>query len=266
MQTYGILAHPTEHSLSPLIHNTAFKALEIEAEYLTFDILPENLESFMQRVREEKIAGLSVSIPHKISVMKYLDEVEEKAQKVGAVNTVFWKGNRLCGTNTDVDGAIQALEEKTTLENKKVAIFGAGGAARAIAFGLKAKNAQLTILNRNLDQSQKLACPLKAVYGMPVSYKRNYYDIVINTTPLGMTPNVNESILKAEDLHTGQIIFDIVYNPLNTKLIQEARKSGCITITGERMFLLQAVKQFEIWTREKAPLNIMKKALLEKLK
>lgn len=266
MQTYGILAHPTGHSLSPLIHNAAFKELAIEAEYVVFDIKPEDLESFVQFVRDENIEGLSVSIPHKIEVMKYLDEVDEKAQKIGAVNTVFWKNDKLCGTNTDVDGAMMALEEKTDLKDKKVCLFGSGGAARAIAYGLKEKGAQITIIGTNLDKAKSLACPLHCIYGIKASYKVNTYDIVINATPVGMSPNIDKSILNAEDLHKGQVVFDIVYNPLNTKLIQEGQKAGCINIKGERMFLLQAVKQFEIWTEKEAPIRVMEEVLLEKLK
>lgn len=266
MQTYGILAHPTGHSLSPLIHNAAFEELKIDAQYVTFDILPENLEEFIKKVRTEKIAGLSVSIPHKVEIIKHLDGLEEEAKAIGAVNTVFWKGTQLWGTNTDAYGAITALEEQTQLKDKEVVIFGAGGAARAIAHGLKQKGARLTIYSRKLQEAQKLACPYQATYGMPISYQKNRFDIVINTTPLGMSPNTNETILTANDLSIHQVIFDIVYNPLNTKFIQEAQRAGCKTITGDRMFLLQAIKQFEIWTGEKAPKIYMEKVLVQKLK
>lgn len=266
MQIYGILAHPTAHSLSPLIHNVAFQELGVDAQYTTFDIKPENLEEFLQRVRTEKIAGLSVSIPHKVEIIKYLDGIEEEAKAIGAVNTVFWKGNQLWGANTDVTGAIEALEEKTELKGKRVVIFGSGGAARAITYGLKQKKAHLTIYARKLKDAQKLACPYQATYGIPLSYQKTNFDIVINTTPIGMYPHINESILEAKDFNPQQIVFDIVYNPLNTKFIQEARKRGCQTITGDRMFLLQAMKQFEIWIGQKAPQANMRKTLLEKLK
>lgn len=265
MQTYGILAHPVEHSLSPTIHNAGFQSLGIDSEYVKFDVKPEGLKDFMQRVRDEKIAGLSVSMPHKMEIMQYLDHIEPAAKDMEAVNGVFWKDGKLCGTNTDYYGAIRALKEAVDLDGKKIVIFGAGGAAHAVAYGLKDKNVKLTVLDQTMQQSQALACHYKAEYGISASHSVEKYDIIINTTPLGMYPNVDTSILEAKDLSPNQVIYDIVYNPLNTKLIQEAKKAGCKTVTGEKMFLYQGIKQFEIWTEEKAPIEIMHKALMDKL-
>ncbi len=265
MDIYGILAHPVEHSQSPTIHNAGFQALGIDAEYVKFDIEEDGLMDFMQRVRNEKIKGMSVSMPHKINIIQYLDYVEPAAKAMEAVNCVYWKDEKLCGTNTDYYGAIRALEEATDLEGKKIVIFGAGGAAHAIAYGLKDKNVEMTILDRTMTKSKELASQYKTDCGIAEGHSVEKYDIIINTTPLGMYPDTETTILKAEDLAPHQIIYDIVYNPLNTKFIQEARKAGCKVITGERMFLYQGIKQIEIWTGEEAPLGEMEKALMEKL-
>ena len=265
MQTYGILAHPVEHSLSPTIHNAGFQALGINAEYVKFDVKQDGLKDFMQRVRDEKIAGLSISMPHKMEIMQYLDYINPAAESMKAVNCVYWEDGKLCGTNTDYYGAIRALVEKTDLKGKDIVIFGAGGAAHAIAYGLKEKKITMTILDRTMQKSQELACQYKTEYGLTSSHSISKYDIIINTTPLGMFPNTEGTILEAKDLSSNQLVYDIVYNPLNTKLIQEARKAGCRVITGERMFLYQAVKQFELWTDKEAPVEVMQKALMEKL-
>ena len=265
MQTYGILAHPVEHSQSPTIHNAGFEKLGIDAEYVKFDIKKDELKDFMQRVRDEKIAGLSVSMPHKIEIMQYLDYIEPAAKNMEAVNCVYWKNDKLCGTNTDYYGSIRALEEKTDLKGKKIVIFGAGGASHAIAYGLKEKGGIFTILDKTLQKSQELACKFKSEYGMSSAHSITKYDIIINATPLGMYPNTDTSILEAKDLASHQIVYDIVYNPLNTKLIQEAQKVGCQVVTGEKMFLYQGVKQFEIWTGKEAPVEAMEKALMDKL-
>ena len=265
MQTYGILAHPVGHSLSPLIHNAGFESLKIDAQYTSFDIEPSNLEQFMDKVRQEKIAGLSVSIPHKISIIPYLDEISPETRNIGAVNTVYWKNEKLCGTNTDVFGAIAALEEKINLEEKRVALFGAGGAAHAIAYGLVQKKAKTTILALTFEESKNLGEKFNIDYDISTNYQKENFDIIINATPIGMSPKVENSILKPENLNPNQIVFDIVYNPLQTTLIQNAQKIGCKTITGNKMFLLQANKQFEIWTQQKAPTKIMEEVLLRKL-
>ncbi len=265
MQTYGILAHPVEHSQSPTIHNAGFQALGIDAEYVKFDIKANELKAFMRKIRDEKITGLSVSMPHKINIIQHLDKITPAAQEMQAVNCVYWENEKLCGTNTDYYGAIRALVEKTDLNNKKIVIFGAGGAAHAIAYGLKEKKVTMTILDRTMQKSQTLACQYKTEYGIASAHPVDKYDIIINTTPLGMYPDTDSTILKAKDLKPNQIVYDIVYNPLNTKLIQEARKAGCKVITGERMFLYQGVKQFEIWTDEIAPLEAMENALMQEL-
>lgn len=265
MKTYGILAHPVEHSQSPTIHNAGFQTLEIDSEYVKFDIHANELKTFMQRVRDQKIAGLSVSMPHKIEIMQYLDYIEPVAKTMQAVNCVYWKKDKLCGTNTDYYGAIRALEEKVDLDKKKIVIFGAGGASHAIVYGLKNKNVTLTILDRTIEKAQSLACQYKTEYAIASTHSITKYDIIINTTPLGMYPDTDSSVLEAKDLAPTQIVYDIVYNPLNTKLIQEARKAGCQTITGEKMFLYQGIKQFEIWTNQKAPIEAMHKALMQKL-
>jgi shikimate dehydrogenase len=258
----AILGNPIEHTLSPLIHNAAFDHLHLNYVFLAFKV--EHLKEAVHGIRALDIKGVSVTIPHKVAIIDYLDEVEEIAGKIGAVNTVVNRGGRLIGYNTDWSGAIRPLEAQVDLKGRKALVLGAGGAARAIAFGLKEKGADFTILNRTVHKAEMLASELGVNYGSLEDSASVPFDTVINTTSLGMYPNVKDTPVK-KALLKGVLVFDMVYNPLKTRLIRDAEENGCATIMGLEMFINQAAMQFELWTGEKAPLDLMKKVVVEAL-
>jgi len=258
----AIIGNPIEHSLSPLIHNAAFEHLKLNYVFLAFEV--EHLREAVSGIRALNLKGVSVTIPHKVEVMDYLDDIEEVARRIGAVNTILNQEGRLLGYNTDWSGAIKALEGKVELKNKKTILLGAGGAARAIAFGLKEKGADLTILNRTVKKAEVLASELNCQWGGLELVESFKPDILINTTSLGMYPRVDDLPVKKEFLKD-MLVFDIVYNPLKTHLIRKAEQNGCATIPGVEMFINQAALQFELWTGKKAPLGLMKKVVVEKL-
>ena len=258
----GILGDPIEHSLSPRIHNAAFKQLNVNCVFLAFKV--ENLKEAVKGIRALGLKGVSVTIPHKVEIMEYLDDVEEVAGKIGAVNTVVNREGRLTGYNTDCGGAIKALEEKMELKDKKTILLGAGGSARAIAFGLKEKGAEITILNRTVKKAEMLASELGCQYGGLELVETLKPDILVNTTSLGMHPHVDDMPVRKEILKD-MLVFDIVYNPLKTRLIREAEQNGCETILGQEMFINQAALQFKLWTEKDAPVELMRKVVLEEL-
>jgi shikimate dehydrogenase len=258
----AVIGNPIEHSLSPLIHNAAFEQLKLNYVFLAFKV--EQLKEAVVGMRSLNLKGVSVTIPHKIDVMDYLDDIEEVARKIGAVNTILNQEGRLLGYNTDCSGAIIALEEKIELKDKKTILLGAGGSARAIAFGLKGKGADLTILNRTVKKAEMLALELNCQHGGLELLESLQPDILINTTSLGMYPKMDDTPVK-KDFLKNMLVFDIVYNPLKTRLIKEAEQNGCTTIMGLEMFVNQAALQFELWTGKKAPKDLMRKVVVEKL-
>lgn len=235
---YGVIGYPVGQSGSPAIHNAWFRERGIDARYEKFSIKPEDLGDFMSKFRRE-MSGASVTIPHKITIMKYLDEIDETARAIGAVNTIINRDGRLTGYNFDVDGAMRALEEVTEIKDKKVILLGTGGAARALAFGLTRSGAALRQLSRG-DLPRIAAI-----------FEEENTDIVINATPVGMEggPEPNTSLVPPDLLKPHMIVFDIVYKPPKTKLLQDAEKAGCRVVTGHKMLLYQAEKQFELWTK-----------------
>ena len=267
---YGVLGHPVSHSMSPKIFNAAFKKANIKAEYDFFDVEPENLETFIEELSKNNIKGLSVTIPHKVSVMKFLDNISEKAAKIGAVNTVINDGGILKGENFDVDGAMEALEEKTKIKKRKIVVLGAGGAARAIINGLSENKCEVLILSRNEDLEE--ATKLAEEYNSKIDILDKFHqyseetEILINATPVGMSPKIKETPINTKSLHKDTLVFDIVYNPQCTQLLKDAMEVGCDIQTGDKMFIHQAAKQFEFWTGEKAPLKVMEKILKKELK
>jgi shikimate dehydrogenase len=202
--------------------------------------------------------GASITIPHKESVMACLDEVEDTARLIRAVNTIVNANGRLQGYNTDFSGAIRALKDKTPLTGRAVAILGAGGAARAVAFGILAEGGRVTIFNRAAERGKKLADELKAEFRLLSEFKADPYEIMVNTTPVGMTPRADDTPIPVEKLRPGLVVMDIVYNPLKTRLLREAACAGCTTIDGLSMFVHQGARQFELWTGMKAPVDIMR--------
>lgn len=270
----GLIGHPVEHSFSPPMHNAAFKNLGMDYAYVPFDVSPDNLNEAVKGASVLNIKGFNVTIPHKIEVMKYLNELDEVAELIGAVNTIDFKN--LKGYNTDGIGAIKAIEEVTTVKNKNVIVAGAGGASRAISFYLAKYGVEsLTILNRNQSRAEKLAGDvfdsnlIDNVKSDSVSNINSYLDdadILIDTTPLGMDPHIDdEPVACADNMHEDLVVFDAVYNPNETVLIKEAIKAGAKPVYGIKMLLYQGAESFEIWTGKKAPVDVMEKTLKKTL-
>jgi len=257
-ELYGIIGNPIRHSLSPMIHNGAFKRLGWNAVYLTFEI--KNLEEALRGIRGLGVRGVSVTHPFKTNVIPFLDKVEGLAKKIGAVNTIVNREGRLIGYNTDCDGALEALEEKMDLRKKRVVLLGAGGAARAIGFGLKERNCQMIMANRSRDRGEALSRELKCHF-IPMSSLVKMkageleVDVVINTTSLGMVPRERETPFSKKLLRKGMMVMDIVYEPLQTKLLREAKEKGCLTINGLEMLVRQGAAQFMIWTGKRPDLK-----------
>ncbi len=270
----GLIGHPVEHSFSPPMHNAAFNELGMDYAYVAFDVDPVNLKSAIEGAKSLNIKGFNVTIPHKIDVMQFLDEIDEVASLIGAVNTIDFKN--LKGYNTDGIGAVRAIEEVTSIKNKNVVVAGAGGASRAISFYLAKYGADsITILNRNVDRAISLAGDvldsglIAEVNSDSISEINSYLvnaDILVDTTPMGMHPHVDdEPIARAENMYEDLVVFDAVYNPNETVLIKEAIKAGAKPVYGIKMLLYQGAESFKIWTGRDAPVDVMEKALKETL-
>jgi len=272
-QLCGLLGNPVEHSLSPAVHNAAFEKLGLNFVYLAFRV--EDLPGAVKGLRAlGNLRGFSVTIPHKVAIIPLLDEVEQTAKNIGAVNTIVIENGRLIGSNTDASGALRALADAgVALRGEKVLMLGSGGAARAIAFALAAGTgiAKLTLLGIDEKERAGLAKDLKARTSLQLAegtitdeaMRRAIEEstVLLHCTPLGMHPNVRESCVPASLLKPHLAVMDIVYNPLDTKLLMDARSAGCKTIRGVEMFLNQAVGQFELWTKQKAPADVMRQVL-----
>jgi shikimate dehydrogenase len=272
-QLCGLLGNPVEHSLSPAIHNAAFEKLGLNYVYLAFRV--EDLPGAVKGLRSlGNLRGFSVTIPHKVAIIPLLDEVEQTARNIGAVNTIVIENGRLIGSNTDASGALRALTEAATaLRGEKVVLLGSGGAARAIAFALAAGTgiAKLTLLGIDEKERTGLVKDLKTRTSLQLAdgtitddaLRRAIEEskVLLHCTPLGMHPNVRESSVPASLLKPHLTVMDIVYNPLDTKLLTDAKAAGCRTIRGIEMFLNQAVGQFELWTKQKAPVDVMRAVL-----
>ena len=260
---YALLGYPVSHSLSPVMHNRAFEFTGYNGVYLAFGV--KNIKNALLSVRTLGIKGASITIPHKIEAMEYLDELDDIAHKIGAVNTIINNGGSLKGYNSDGLGAVKALSEKTAIKGKNIVLIGAGGAARAIGFCIKKEGGRITVINRSTDKGKRLAGDLSADYRPLNDIGKMNCDILINTTPVGMTSNTDEMPIEKSYLEKGMVVMDIVYNPLKTRLLSEAEKTGCVTIDGVSMFVYQGAFQFELWTGIKAPVDVMKKAVLDAL-
>jgi len=260
---YAVVGWPVGHSLSPIMHNAAFAAAGINAVYLAFPV--RNIAGCMAGVRALAIRGLSVTIPHKSAVIPHLDALDEWATEIGAVNTVVNRDGRLIGYNTDAAGALKALEERISLAGRRCVILGAGGAARAIAFAVRDKVAALTVANRSPGRGRALAQSLGCSFISLDELKGVQADLLIQTTPVGMAPGDRACPVPEQILKEGMAVMDIIYNPLETKLLAMARSRGCVTITGLSMFIHQGGEQFRLWTGGEPPIPAMTRAVLEVL-
>jgi shikimate dehydrogenase len=273
----AVIGNPVAHSLSPALHNAAFNALGLDFVYVAFRV--EDLKNALAGMRAlENFRGLSVTIPHKLEVIDYLDEVAEIDRAIGSVNTVISENGRLYGCGTDGPGALKALHDAgVPLAGANILMLGAGGAARAIAFTLArcATPDRLVILDINRQLLDGLTTDLRASTGTTVeggaldpamiAARVAAADLIINCTPVGMHPHEERTLVPAELFRQGQSVFDIVYNPLETRLLRDARSRGCSVVSGVEMFINQAVLQFEKFTGTAAPQEIMRRVVLERL-
>lgn len=263
-QVYGVIGNPVRHSLSPIIHNGVFRRLGIKAVYLAFEV--NDLKKAIDGVRGLGILGLSVTIPFKTAIIPFLDELDELAKEIQAVNTLQNKGGKIVGFNTDWLGAIQALKEKNNLRGRKVFLLGAGGAARAIAYGLKKEGCEIFIFNRSPEKGEKLAKEVGGTYLNKIPGRPEFTpDLLINATSVGMAPDEDQSPFPSELLQEGMVVMDIVYHPWETKLLREAKLRGCGTIDGLEMLARQAAAQTEIWTGFKPDIAPIKEDLQKAL-
>lgn len=260
---YGLLGCPVGHSLSPTMQNAAFRASGLNAAYLAFET--RDIGGCLRGMRALGIRGMSVTIPHKSAVIPLLDELDDLASRIGAVNTIVNDDGRLIGYNTDGIGALKAIEAKSDLNPEVCLIIGAGGAARAIGFILKERGVNVAVANRSHERGRALAASLSCPFVPLDELKGMSPDLLIQTTPIGMAPKVGECIVPESILKEGMVVMDIVYNPLKTKLLTIAGGRGCVTISGLDMFVNQGAEQFKLWTGLDAPVDVMSRAAKEAL-
>lgn len=272
-QFCGVIGNPVEHSLSPAIHNAAFQKLGLNFVYLAWRV--ETIKDAVKGLRAlGNFRGASVTIPHKVAVLPFLDDVETTARHIGAINTIVAEHGKLTGYNTDATGALQAFRESgATLKGRQVLILGSGGAARAIAFALATEGsiARLDLLGiddrerlaltRDLESKTAIAVHEARLDEVAIEKTLQNSQVLIQCTPVGMFPNVLDSCVPAALLHPELTVMDIVYNPKETQLLKDARAKGCRTIAGLQMFLHQAAAQFERWTAKPAPTDVMRVVL-----
>jgi len=261
-RVYGVAGDPVAHSLSPAIMNAALRRETVNGVYLALHA--KTLKDLLACVRDIPIHGLSVTMPYKESILSHLDNTDSHTTKIGACNTVVRaQDGKLYGFNTDAAGVVRPLQQRMELENAKILVLGAGGAARAAVFGLKERGAEVYILNRTPGPAQKLARSARARLMKKADLKKLTFDVIINATPVGMG-NTKESPLKEDEIRA-KYVFDMVYDPAETRLLKMAKAAGAQVIPGIEMFVHQAARQFEIWTGKPAPLDEMLNVVLKTL-
>jgi shikimate dehydrogenase len=280
---FGIVAHPVHHSLSPIMHNAAFAKLELLHHYHAFDVRSMHLKAAIEAMKTLRVSGLNVSIPHKVEVMQYLDEIDTEAQAIGAVNTILLQEDgRLKGYNTDGAGYVQSLLAETQIElaQSKTLLLGAGGAAKGIAvYLIKQGCTEITIANRTRNKAEQLVIQLEeymsdqgivgrvaCIEWEKASHNSDAFNLIVNTTPIGMWPNIEQTPIYFDHLGTNTIVSDIVYNPLNTLFLTKAEQKGANIHQGLGMFIYQGALAFEYFTGEKAPIECMREVVLKRLK
>jgi shikimate dehydrogenase len=261
---FGILGRPVAHSLSPAMHNAACRHLGVNAVYVAFPVT--DLAQAVSGLRGLGIGGVSVTIPFKEEIIPLIDELNTQAARIGAVNTVVNRDGWLTGYNTDWLGAVTALTAKISLKGRHVLILGAGGASRAIAFGVFHKGGQVTLTDLDAARAAALARDLGAAAISPEALDRCPATILVNATPVGMTPDLDGIPIAPDLLGRFQVVMDIVYQPLATRLLQEAAARGAATIDGLQMLIHQATAQFELFTGLDAPAEVMAQAAYEAIR
>lgn len=262
-KVFGVIADPVRHSISPAVHNRGFQSKRMDAVYLPFLVAPNLVRDFMASCDKLSICGFSVTIPHKQRIIRYLDTVDPLARRIGAVNTVWKKAGKWRGTNTDIYGVVGPLSQKLKLPKANVLVAGTGGAARGAAFALADAGAHVSITGRSVENVKALARATGALAVSTDDVASSHYDAIVHATPLGMHPHEDGCFFEGEI--PADIVFDMVYNPARTLLLQRAEEQGREIIPGLEMFVEQAARQFEIFTGEPAPRPAMEKAATEAL-
>jgi shikimate dehydrogenase len=257
---FGILGRPVAHSLSPAMHNAAFHSLGLNAVYVPFAV--QNLDQAVQGLRGLNLGGVSVTIPFKEEIIPLLDEVDDRALRIGAVNTVVNREGRLWGTNTDWEGALAALQDQTGLAGQHVLVLGAGGAGRAIVYAVRQAGGEVAVADVDETRAKTLAQEFGASFLPLIEAAQGPATILINASPVGMTPQEDTIPLPPDNLKHFQVVMDIVYKPIQTRLLREAAAQGSRTIDGLQMLVYQGARQFELFTGRPAPVEIMRQAAL----
>ena len=272
-----IIGNPIEHSMSVIMHNATIQKIGLDYRYVAFNVFPKDLSNAINGLKSLNIKGANVTIPHKISVMKYLDKIEPTAKMIGAINTIKNEDGKLIGRNTDGEGFLNSIKESGyNLKNKNIVLFGAGGAARACAFFLAKEINKITIINRSNTAMNDLISNLNLNYDISIegiNLSKNEEiknviadsDMLVNTTPVGMYPNANESPVKQLWLHPNLFVIDIIYSPIQTKLLLDASSIGCKVLSGVDMLINQGIIAFEWWTGFSPDKKLMKQVVLDEL-
>jgi shikimate dehydrogenase len=272
----AVIGDPIEHSLSPVIQNAAFGALNIDFVYTAFRVKSSDVANALAGIRALGVLGLNVTMPHKEAVIAHLDWIDETAKCLNSVNTIHHKDGKLLGYSTDGIGAFRALKENgANPQGKRVLMFGSGGAARAIAYALIQETDELVVLNRTVSEAKKLSETLKRKFNKKISVgplspeiikeKISETDILLNTTSVGMKPNMHQSLVAPNNLKNDLAVMDIVYNPCETQLFKDAKAAGAKVISGVEMLIYQGATAFEIWTGQQAPVQVMRRVALEQI-
>jgi shikimate dehydrogenase len=274
----ALLGLPARHSMGPAIHNAAFEHLGLPYVYVAHDVTPESLPAAMAGARALGYRGLSVTMPHKVAALALVDEVDPVARAIGCINTVAFGDGRLVGYNFDGQGALRALTRSgVTTEGRRVLVLGSGGAARAVAMtiALCGKPAEVSILGVVEDELAALGRDIHARAGVPtgtapldefsLGRALEHADVILHCTPVGMTPNVDASLVPARLLRADLAVLEAVYNPRRTRLLKDAAAAGCMVVEGTEMFLGQAMAQFELWTQRPAPCDVMRAVIDSRL-
>ncbi len=264
----GLIGYPVSHSLSPKIQNAALKACGLEGDYSLFPIAPDDMQALkdlLDQVRSGEITGLNVTIPHKQNVIQFMDDLTPTAKMIGAVSVIYLRENKLIGDNADAHGFLSDLKKHIGNQELGIArsalVLGAGGSARAVIYALANDGWNLTIAARRIEQAQELAAQFNTIQSVELNFQTfqsSNFQLIVNTTPLGMTPNINTSPLPEDILLPSHaIVYDLVYNPRETKFVRDARSQGLQATTGLGMLVEQAALGFELWTGYKPPLEIL---------
>jgi shikimate dehydrogenase len=279
-QIVGVFGYPVRHTLSPEMHNVAFEALGLNFCYVPFEVHPDRVGEALQGVRALGISGVNITIPHKQAVLPYLDEITPRAALIGAVNTIRHARGCLLGDNTDAEGFLRPLRDAVKkLQGRRAVLVGAGGAARAVAFSLASEGVSFLIVNKTLSRAEGLAEDIARAYGKGIVRSSALNDastlqeslasadMLINATSIGMHPHYEvPPVIPQELLHPDLLVYDLVYNPVETSLLQAARNAGCRVIEGLEMFVWQGAIAFEWWTKHPAPVEVMRDVVAKRLR